>query len=341
MTGRSGDRGKAISMLVLATAAWGVSYPVMKALFMMQEGLAPRVSSWFLASAAISLRFAGAALLLVAWNRRWLRSAGWLEIRQGTGLALWGGLGLLFQMDGLNYTSVSVSAFLTQTYCLLLPILAALRTRSWPSMRVLFCCALVLVGVAILARLEWRALRLGRGELETLAASGFFAGQILWLERPVFAGNRSGPVTLVMCSVCAVLFLPIVWWRRPSGEAMLAAFGTAPVWSLYLVLISACTLGAYWLMNVWQPKVDAVEAGLIYCAEPVLASIFALFLPAWLSRLGHVPYANELMSWRLACGGGLILLANVLLQLPVWPRRRPAEGIPMPPLSTAPPSPRK
>ena len=43
--------------------------------------------------------------------------------------------------------------------------------------------------------------RLGRGELETLVASVFFMGQILWLERPEFTGNRMLPVTAVMFAI--------------------------------------------------------------------------------------------------------------------------------------------
>ena len=60
---------------------------------------------------------------------------------------------------------------------------------------------MVLGGVAVLADLHASDLRLGRGEAETIAASLLFTGQILWLERPVFAAGRAVPVTLVMFAV--------------------------------------------------------------------------------------------------------------------------------------------
>jgi len=74
------------------------------------------------------------------------------------------------------------------------------------------------------------------------------------------------------------------------------------------------TLGAYLLMNAWQPLVSATEAGLIYCAEPLFASLVALVMPAWLSTLASIDYPNEILTSHLFLGGGLITLANVMVQ---------------------------
>jgi hypothetical protein len=84
---------------------------------------------------------------------------------------------------------------------------------------------------------------------------------------------------------------------------------------LILVLVVCCTLVAFTLMNRWQPVLPAPEAGLIYAAEPVFASVFALFLPVWLSRFAGIEYANESATVTLLTGGGLITLANVLIQV--------------------------
>jgi hypothetical protein len=68
-------------------------------------------------------------------------------------------------------------------------------------------------------------------------------------------------------------------------------------------------------MNAWQPKITATEAGLIYCVEPIFASVMALFLPAVFSAWAGINYPNELATWTLLVGGGLVTLANVILQL--------------------------
>jgi len=86
-------------------------------------------------------------------------------------------------------------------------------------------------------------------------------------------------------------------------------------WVLIGALTVFCTLGAFTLMNVWQPKITATEAGLIYCGEPVFAAAMALILPGLISRWGGIDYPNEQATLNLLVGGGLITAANVLLQL--------------------------
>ena len=238
-------------------------------------------------------------------------------------IGLTAGAGMLFQNDGLQFTSASVSAFLTQFYAIMIPAWLALRSRRAPPVLVLVCCVFVLAGVAILGRFDFATLCFGRGELETLVGSVFFMGQILLLDRKEFAGNRPLPVTLVMFAVEGLWFAVLASATAPSASALLAPW-SSPVWVGGTVALTVfCTLGSFVLMNTWQPRITATEAGLIYCAEPIFASLLALFLPAWLSAWGGLDYPNEALTWHLLAGGGLITLANVLLQL--GPPARPTE----------------
>jgi drug/metabolite transporter (DMT)-like permease len=168
--------------------------------------------------------------------------------------------------------------------------------------------------VAILARLDLRQLQLGRGEAETLLGSTIFSAQILWLERPRFARNNVGHATLVMFVVITLVTLPVSLFHTHNARDWWAVFSSGAACGFVSVLIVFCTLIAYLLMNRWQPRISATEAGLIYCTEPVFASVLALFMPAWFSALAEVNYANETLSANLLAGGGLITLANVLIQ---------------------------
>jgi hypothetical protein len=90
--------------------------------------------------------------------------------------------------------------------------------------------------------------------------------------------------------------------------------------SLTAMLTVFCTLGAYLIMNTWQPKITATEAGLMYCFEPIFGSVMALFIPALFSVWAGISYANEMATMHLLVGGGLITAANILIQLkPVAP----------------------
>jgi drug/metabolite transporter (DMT)-like permease len=182
------------------------------------------------------------------------------------------------------------------------------------------CCALVLAGVAILGRFDWRELHLGRGEVETLISSLFFMGQILTLGRSDFAQNRPERITFIMFAVQALSLWAFVPVTAPDLHATLVPW-TSAVWlALTLVLTVICTYGAYSLMNAWQPKISATEAGLIYCVEPIFGTSLALVLPGLFSGLAEINYENETGTWTLIVGGGLITLANVLLQLSPPPK---------------------
>ncbi|MCX8108089.1 MAG: DMT family transporter [Verrucomicrobiae bacterium] len=302
-------------MLVLATIFWALSFPTMKALGQMQQALIPDGSSWFMASLCMAYRFGLAGVIMLAFCGKNIRSVTRSELWEGIGLAIFASGGLILQMDGLAYTSASTSAFLTQCYCLVIPIWISILEKRWPSFVVIVSCLLVLAGVGILSKVNWREFKLGRGELETLMASVVFAAQILWLQRPCFAGNRVQNFTLVMFVMIALFCLPIAFLTARRYSDIWTAYSTGSTAIALVILVLFSTLGGYLLMNRWQPLVGATEAGLIYCIEPVFASGAAMFMPAWFSNLGGIDYPNECIEWNLVVGGGLIFIANVLVQL--------------------------
>ena len=306
---------QAILMLLLANLYWGLSFPLVKAIELAHQLAVPASGTWFVTAYTIAPRFllGTVVLLLLLWKK--LGTFTRAEVSQGVLLGMTAGGGMLFQNDGLQFTSASVSAFLTQFYAIMIPAWLAFRARRWPSGLVLLCSVLVLAGVAVLARFDFRTLRLGRGEIESLVCSVFFMGQILILERKDCAGNRALPVTLAMFVTEAGLFSLMALGTAPRVADLLVPWTSAPWLGFTLLLTLFCTLGSFIIMNRWQPKITATEAGLIYCIEPVFASIMALFLPAWFSAWGGFNYPNEQVTWHLLLGGGLVTLANVLIQL--------------------------
>ena len=112
----------------------------------------------------------------------------------------------------------------------------------------------------------------------------------------------------------ALLCVPGVWFTAPNATACLRAFASPASWGFLATLIIVCTLGGYLFMNRWQRHVTATEAGLIYCIEPVITSVLALFLPGLISVWAGINYANETLTTRLLIGGGLVTAANMLLQ---------------------------
>ena len=318
----TGERGRAILFLLLANLFWGLSFPLIKAMLLLQQELLPGVGGWFPLLFTIAPRFLLAVLILLALRPRESWRATPREWKQGVILGLFAAGGMLFQNDGLQYTSASTSAFLTQFYAILIPVWIGWRARRNPGARIWVCCGLVLAGVAILGRFDpfdllgagGRELKFGRGEWETLLSSVFFMGQILVLEQREFAGNRAAKITFVMFVTEAVVFCGLAAAVAPDTSTLLVPL-TSPAWLVFtLALCGICTIGAFSLMNACQPKITATEAGLIYCIEPIFASALALFLPGLMSGFAGIHYANETATWALLIGGGLITAANVIAQ---------------------------
>lgn len=314
MTDRATHR-TALLMLLLANFFWGLSFPLIKAIGHAHEQLLPGSGNWFITAMSIAPRFLLGAAFMWLISLGQMRDATAREVRQGVLLGLSASCGMLFQTDGLQFTTASTSAFLTQFYVILIPAWLALRSRRWPAPVVWAASALVLAGAAVLARFDWHQLHLGRGELETLLSSVFFMWQILTLEHKGFVGNRVRPVTTVMFTTQAAIFTVMAVVTAPQATDVLVPWMSGP-WLLFTALLTGfCTIGSFTLMNRWQPHITATEAGLLYTTEPIFTSIMALFLPGLFSIWAGFHYANETLTWQLLVGGALITAANLLIQL--------------------------
>lgn len=285
----------------------------MKALGLYLSAEAPGISTWFVAAATVVLRFGlGAILLAISSYVRPTKD----ELVQGCLIAVFSAAGMLLQMDALNFSSASTSAFLTQGYIVILPVAAAVTGRVWPKAKTIVCVCVSTVGLGLLSGFDWVSLRLGRGETETLLAACSFAMQILFLDHRGYRHNRSPVVTQVMFVCVAVVLAPIALWTMRTPAELMLLFSTPLALGLLFVLCVPCTALAFSWMNRYQPDLSASEAGIVYGAEPLFASLFSLFLPGIFSSLAHIDYADEALTKDLLLGGGLVITANVLLQLP-------------------------
>lgn len=317
-----GQRGVAVLVLFLACALWGLSFPLVKAVQMEQAARLTGGSGEFLACWLQSARFFGTSLVLLPI----VIGMGWptkLEWWQGLQIGLWGGTGMALQSWGLAHTEASTSAFLTQGYCVMVPLYVALKDRCCPEWRLVIGCFMVIMGVIILSGITWQSLRMGKGEAATLLATLAFSGQIICLDARKYRQNRGRMITLVMALSIGLAFGLASYFLAPDFSAMWRAGSSWPVWWMVAGLVFGCSVGPFLLMNSWQRRVGASEAGLIYTSESVFAMCYSIFLPAQLSILAGIEYSNEALSWSMLSGGGLILGANFLVQ---WRRKahRPA-----------------
>ena len=305
-------QARARSLLLATTVLWGTTFPILRGLQLAQHRHGSPLTDPQLAAADTAIRFGLAGFVLLAFYGKHLFSVTGREWSQAGGLALFAGLGLFLQTLGLAWTDASISAFLTQFYVPIIPLVVALRTRQWPSGRIIIACAMVLVGAAILSPGLLRHFILGPGEFVTLVGSIFFAGQIMWVERPIYAENRSGLVTLLMFTLIACLFGAAYAVMGGTRQPQPGLFQRPSTVELILALVLFCTVLSFLTMNTWQRFISSTEAGLIYSLEPVIATVLAAFLPGFISRFAGVDYPNETLHWSLLLGGSMIVAATIL-----------------------------
>ncbi len=310
---------RARTLLFSATALWGLSFPLLRGLELAQNVQATGIPSAALAAADMAVRFLCAGLILLPIYARELATLSRREWSQATGLAFFAGAGLFLQTLGLLWTDASVAAFLTQLYTLIVPLIVALRDRRWPTLRTVGACALVLIGTALLSPGLLTHFALAFGEAVILLSAVFFSGQIVWVERPRYAANRAGPVTVLMFELMGLFFAAAYPLLGGTPAALPRLFATPGLIMLMAATVLFCTAINFFIMNKWQRWVSATEAGLIYCLEPVIATALAGCLPAVISVVARVTYPNEKLGWNLVIGGALILGATIL----VASQRRP------------------
>jgi drug/metabolite transporter (DMT)-like permease len=307
--------------LLLATLGWGFSFPIVKIL-RSQFYSEPGVSLLEQSSAFVFLRFGvSAVLFLLIWflathNNYKSQNKSFKkilfskeEILLGLKLGILGGLGLLFQTDGMAYTEAGTSAFLTQMTCVAVPFLALLSGKKKMTWLLFWALACGLGGVYLLSGFEPKTFSLGRGEAETLLCACFFTAQIILLENSSASKDLNNlSLTFWMFLFFALVNLPFINLTHFS----LPLLAPKESFLLFALLIFVSSLFPFYVMTKWQPKVSGTEATFIYSLESVFALILSAILLPFLLNAGFEAQAEKMdLSFRV--GAVLLIAANFLL----------------------------
>lgn len=315
-------RSAALAILILCAVGTGISFVLGKLSIIVQQPLNGSESTWFLAAGNLAPRFVvGLALLMCVEGRHTLRLTR-SEWGQAAFMAACSFVGCLIQMDGLQRTSAATTAFLTQFYVALMPVVGGFLHRRWPSRTALVSVVLVMAGVAVLTEISWKNFHLGRGECEVLAATFFFAILLCSVSAPMFAHNRHARTSAGMFLLEFLLFALVAAFTCDRASSLWAPYRSMS-WIVLIVIISIIgTAGPFILINQWQRYVTEIEAGLIYSTIPLVAAVTEAFFPMMLAGWFALDYPNRPLTLAVGLGGALIFAANILQQLQSKPRGR-------------------
>lgn len=287
-------------LLVVATAIWGYSFVVMK------DVVAVLPPAWLL-----GLRFTTAGLILVAiLHRRIARSfalgPGILRVLgMGALLGVFDFSAFLAQTVGLQHTTPGINAFLTATYCVIVPFLWWAVAHKRPTVFNIGAALLAVVGVWLVSGGGvGESFSLGLGEGMTLVGAFMFAVHI------VLVSKFSRLVDALVLT--AIQFVT----EGLCGLAVGAAFeGPLPVEALtptvlaqMAFLIAFASIVAFGIQNVSLAHVPPAQASLFLSLESVFGVLFSIAL------------YGELVTAQLAIGFVLIFAAIVVSE--VFPLKR-------------------
>jgi drug/metabolite transporter (DMT)-like permease len=301
---------KATWMLVLITSMWGFSFTLMKNWQDAAEGCpgGPIVAGLTM----VALRMFLALVVLGVFLPRLFRDPTRREFMIGLLLGGINSLGFVFQVTGLAWTSPALSAFVTSLASAWVPLLMLALFRL-PVHRLTLAGLMVgIAGAGVLGIQTSLKLTFGWGEMLTFISTWFFALMIVLLDR-LGRGVESAHFTVAFLAGTGIPALLI------NGVILVGSSETAPwinwtttmlsnplIWRDLVLLTLLCTVLPFHWFNVYQPRVAASRAAVIYLLEPVFASVISM---VW----GH-----DLINVRLILGGGLILAGNALVEVPAW-----------------------
>ena len=259
--------------LLAMTLIWGTSFVVLK------ETLNTVPTLYVLA-----YRFSGAAALMLLLGAKDVKKLDKNYLKYGAILGVFLFLAYTLQTFGLSLTTPAKNAFLTTTYCVLVPFIGWIIDKKRPDAFNFIAAAICLAGVGFVSL--QKDLSADIGDLLTLCCGVFFGLHIVYTSKYI-QGRSVAMITMVQFATAGVL-------------AWIAALLTAPVPQNIVYLCVMCTAICFVLQTYGQKYTPPATVAVIMTLESVFGAAFSV-------ALGY-----EVLSAKLVAGFVLIFLAVLM-----------------------------
>lgn len=280
--------------LLLTTMIWGGSFVVLK------DTLSALPPSWLL---AIRFTLAGLITTLVFW-RSLCDNLDGSHLLAGAIIGVTGGAAYLVQNIGLVSTTPAKNAFLTATYCAMVPFVYWAIGRGRPHWNNLAAALLCVCGT-FLVTLGGAAggianLSMGQGDVLSLVGAFFFAVNIVAIS--VFAPAHDALTLSVVQLYVFGLFSAAAALVLGEPVPTAATFTPEVIAKLAYVILLA-TVFAIIMQNTAQAHVESAQAALLMSFESVFGVIFSIV------------FYHEQVTVPMLMGFGLIFAAILVSEL--------------------------
>ena len=277
-------------LLIAATALWGYAFVVMKDVV---EVVPP---AWLL-----GIRFGAAGIIIAFFLRKQIARIFSAKVfAMGAILGVLEFLAFLTQTVGLQYTTPGINAFLTATYCVIVPFVWWIIGRVRPSIFNVGAACIAVVGIWFVSvSASGVGFSLGFGEGLTLWCAFFFAVHIVTVSK--FAGYANVLVLTAIQFLCEGALGFIVGIFTEPAPA-LEVFTLDIVGQLVFLVIFASVI-CFGIQNIALAYVPPAQASLFLSLESVFGVVFSIL------------FYGEQMTLRLVFGFLLIFVAILISEL--------------------------
>ena len=286
--------GKAL--LLVTTIIWGSSFIILK------DTISNFGGGHFTFFVLASRFFIASAVFFIVFFKKMIK-INIVTVKKGIvlGLILFGAYAV--QTVGLNYTTPSKNAFLTSSYCIIVPFLSWLILKQKPQSKHFVSAILCLTGIAFVALFGKKESGSNEflGDMLTLGCGLFYALQIIYNDK--YVGSED-PVQLIVVELFTVSILcigisAVVEFPKFSQEFKITG---EVVWKvLYLALFA--TGFAQLAQIIGQKFCAPTTSSLILTLESVFGVLFEILL------------GDARLTILIGVGFLLIFIANVLIEL--------------------------
>ena len=267
--------------LIGCTFLWGTSFVVLK------SALDTMPTLWILA-----IRFLGAALLMTLFGFRKLKKLDQSYWKGGAVMGAFLTAAYIIQTYGLVYTTPGKNAFLTATYCVLVPFLWWVIRRQKPERSHVIAAVICFVGIGLVSLQEH--LTVNPGDLITLFCGLFYGLHII--ATSVYAKDRDA----VLLSMVQFLTAAVICFALAPLVSPFPAQVPSDTWLRIAYLCIMCTGVCFLLQTIGQKYTPANEVAIFLTLESVFgAAISVLFF-------------HERLTFQVFCGFVLIFLAVLI-----------------------------
>lgn len=277
-------------LLLAATLMWGFSFFVMK-------NAVDVIPPAFL----LGFRFTICGILMTAIFRRRMRAHfDRTHLTCGTIAGLLMIIAYLFQTYGLMDTTPGKNAFLTATYCVIVPFIWWIVAGRRPTVFNIVAAFACVIGIGLVsmsaADVSAGGPLIGRGDALTLCCALFFAFHIVYVAK-VSPRCDIYVLTTYQFLVAGLVSFAISAATEPSPAGIVITGQL--IWEVAYLTIFASLL-ALLIQNVALTRVPPAQASLIICLESVFGVLFSVI------------FYGEQLTLRLFVGFAIIFAAVVL-----------------------------